>query len=802
MISYKKYKGFSLVEAMIAMLVVGLIFVMVAPFIMKKVKIENGGKVSKGYYFQHALGPKDRCFVTKHVTHNGLNDQIIIEQSESCQEYMFVVPGNVSAIDLTLVAGGGGGGGASGGTVFENNIVSNKSKAISDSVLVNLDTLKHIYIDYMIGRGQNGSSASTTTGKAGSGGYSGHAIVDYTMPRELVYNWLFKTPMDFFVKNDPASDGDDYNPVDRNKMTENYKRFYAKFGYNSSDSDTYLDFLRYGKLGDTKLCQDSNVNDTDSCMSAKLITKDGGTSNSFDCITRSGLEDEDTTKCYADISETASLISRQAPVNSQASYKGSDMTTEPDKEQMHNSQLQGTLGGSVVQAGTCGVGGKGGYLYTEANGGSVKTTAGSGELGSDGCGSVIVATEYAGQSGAGGVGGAAITFKNFPVTPGSAYRIYVGKGGAGGASGISGLLLNKDRNTETAGHAGVGGASVAIYDEDDNLVVMVLGGVGGAGGNIKTPKQDLLTNSPNPEDIIPNQITSTRQYPILIVGKEYLDQDDKVTRFGTIKDSIHDDHVTIFTNSNAAGNQLSADTGKAFRIEYNYADTKTVKNEADENVEQLIQSKEAVRLLNLDNSKIYTKNTSTVNFNNTADDDKRTGGFSRYARLVSGAANFDNNIYSSTIKVRNTTYTNIYNGFYARYLDETDYMYAGGLGGFSGLGTKAGCGGGFVGNKEGKTKTSGTNNAIFENTFIVGRSNTNEANKLNAFNVNEYYDGCSLDSPDGQSAEFIKPAVSSIDGEIKGQAGSGGGGGGWSTKYGAGKGGDGQNGYVFMTWKK
>ena len=149
--------------------------------------------------------------------------------------------------------------------------------------------------------------------------------------------------------------------------------------------------------------------------------------------------------------------------------------------------------------------------------------------------------------------------------------------------------------------------------------------------------------------------------------------------------------------------------------------------------------------------------------------------------------------------------TNVYNGFYYRTLLENNRAgYTGGLGGFSGLGTKAGCGGLFMGNSRGITvngdNVNGATNTLYKNRFIMPSSADSGTNTdRNAYRVFDYYDNCTLNSNDGQSAEFILPNIRS---KTLGQAGSGGGGGGYTVSDGAGKGGRGQNGYVMINWRK
>ena len=68
-----------------------------------------------------------------------------------------------------------------------------------------------------------------------------------------------------------------------------------------------------------------------------------------------------------------------------------------------------------------------------------------------------------------------------------------------------------------------------------------------------------------------------------------------------------------------------------------------------------------------------------------------------------------------------------------------------------------------------------------------------------SYNITDFYDNCSLSTPDGQSANFVLPTV---NGPTFGSAGAGGGGGAWSPTLGAGKGGRGQDGYLMIEWRR
>ena len=147
-----------------------------------------------------------------------------------------------------------------------------------------------------------------------------------------------------------------------------------------------------------------------------------------------------------------------------------------------------------------------------------------------------------------------------------------------------------------------------------------------------------------------------------------------------------------------------------------------------------------------------------------------------------------------TITINGTSYNAIYDGLYYKTIIDNATAMVGENGGFNGLSMKAGCGGLFMGNFDGRqyTSTQGKLNhhAAFVNKFIV---------RDTLYNISDYYDNCTMDSLDGQSANFVMPNPIN---KTYGQAGAGGGGGGYSLLKGPGKGGDGQNGYLMIDWKK
>ena len=157
--------------------------------------------------------------------------------------------------------------------------------------------------------------------------------------------------------------------------------------------------------------------------------------------------------------------------------------------------------------------------------------------------------------------------------------------------------------------------------------------------------------------------------------------------------------------------------------------------------------------------------------------------------------------------------------FYYRTLVKDGIGYVGGLGGFTGLGGKAGCGGLFVGNPNGFHGTYYNNKIpLYTREYHQGDDYTAEgarqlilpqtydgenpaADSYQLYDVSSYYDNCTSDTPDGQSADFIMPNPNPRRLSF-GQAGAGGGGGGYTMFVGPGSGGNGQNGYVMINWRK
>lgn len=473
-------------------------------------------------------------------------------------------------------------------------------------------------------------------------------------------------------------------------------------------------------------------------------------------------------------------------------------------------------------------------------------------------GKVTALYEYPGHVGKGGNGGDAIYLKDFPVIPGSKYTIYVGAGGHGGIQGSVGKLQSGS-SSESAGSNGQGGSSTALYDEDGNLIVMVIGGAGGFPGHVRTINE---FPSQRADGIFRDSIdtTSPRQHSIVIMGNGYANRIRDLLSHAqndgfVINDDIQNGENDFYKNIDFAENinnenatrailrynytklpaikalNTNNEYGYAYGVEvgnYNYSNklpseikhnqtgnNYLINDDEDENPEYQKRASFARFARNVYHYDVHDSNGNSLNYTNNVykfDDSLRTGTNLIGINLATshGVGYIENNGVQITSGSIGSSL--LYNGFYYRYMENDEYMYSGGLGGFSGLGSKTGCGGGFVGNLDGiglncsnkgvcKSEYKGAGESPAKNIFVIKNVHNNKSAYF-AYQVPEYFDKCTLNSPDGQTADFVGPKITTVEGLNLGQAGAGGGGGGWSTKYGAGRGGNGQNGYAFISWKK
>ena len=383
-----------------------------------------------------------------------------------------------------------------------------------------------------------------------------------------------------------------------------------------------------------------------------------------------------------------------------------------------------------------------GSYECSANKGSVKASVAGTNTPEPGAAfaSVTYTTEIPGGAAQGGTGGNAVRIKGFRVTPGDTYIIRVGAGGEGGKAGVNG----NNGNGPTKGENGGGGTSTAIYDENNNILLMVSGGIGGQGGNV----------SENGVDLPP--FPYSRAVQSFMVTESGNGPDGYILPNGRFDDDMINVEETKVSNTNIdwSGNTPN---GKVINLSYNYA----------LEVPYCAFNGEPGTINDLDSGDCITRSTSL-------------GAFFPYSRGVT-----DGNLIPAQLQ-------NPYNGLYFRSIIGNYPAYLGGLGGMSGLGTKAGCGGLFVGNNGEHTKADNTDE---DDTNVLNTMIINDT----LYKVSDYYDNCTLSTPDGQSANFILPTV---NGPTFGSAGAGGGGGAWSPVLGAGKGGRGQDGYLMIEWRR
>lgn len=744
-----KIRAFSLVEVLLSVLIISMVLLLAIPVVTKKTdsfdqKFRGG---SAAFYFNNQNGGNFPCYVT---TLDSTGKTIVKDTSGKCETHEFVVPSGVHRIDLTLVAGGGGGGGAAGGYVYTQKVYSYGSTTTAE---VPLDLFKSINIDVLTGAGASGGASSTSGADytAGQGGASGYAIVNHQITKDTIYeklgyspSWLLsanKANIEYlsgFTKplltsgSPPENFGGAGISIQTPYLTNNYD--YAIFAQDSSGSDGIVCYTSHFPISGTII-------------------------KYFDTVGK-GIEN-----CGI---SGSSYIARKAGEN------GASIAASNSINTYVANTLEGGEGGKITTSSSIkGAGGKGESIILRCKNTSNTTCAASTADSSTKIGAETIATgfdkrnrygettvsvEHPGGTGSGGSGGTALKINNFPVKPGAKYTIVVGSGGSGGSSGNQGTIHEETVLVKaTEGSNGIGGSSTAIFDEDGNLVLMVTGGIGGFGGSVN----DGAETKGITDASYPSLPSPARNVPLAILPQS-----------GSIDASNLDTNVTASVSNTLAGQSVDIPSGYTAKY-VKYAYINDVKSPLYE--------------LNTNDTKITSNATlSTLTY------DDLVGGFTKFNNTETAA---DKVSLQTTDTYGGQKNPKLYNGFYFRNSNGDNLIYAGGMGGFSGLGTKAGCGGLFVGNKDG-ILSDGTASSALKNTFTTGTKNGGKI-----YSINEYYDNCSAVNPNGGSAKFIPPLSIAGVAENLGQAGAGGGGGGWSQSLGAGKGGDGQNGYVLIQWQ-
>lgn len=406
--------------------------------------------------------------------------------------------------------------------------------------------------------------------------------------------------------------------------------------------------------------------------------------------------------------------------------------TDTFKENYNGKILQGGIGGSSGSLsgsyGSYGAGGAGGNALISCN--TSGCSAAESSAPSDVNNKYVSYAYTLEHAGGPGGGGAGGSSVRIVGFPVSHDITYVIRVGKGGSGGNAGLTSSSPKGGEN----GAGGVSTSIWQRDkdgnDTLLYLVTGGAGGFGGKINNGSQNSGTIG-----------ISGRYFPHFI--------------------STSADNITNATFDVSIAGKGSTETPTLKDFQGSYAGIK---------ITYPYLSNEPYKTININDR---TKTAA----------DGRMGAYSNLNQTLKKDV---------SPVIQGETVTNAYDGLYYRTVVGKNAGYVGGFGGFSGLGTKAGCGGLFMGNSNG-IQESTTNNLLVNKFIIKSGSNTE------AYNVSSYYDNCSLTSADGQSAEFVLPdPVAST----YGQAGAGGGGGGYIQSKGPGKGGDGQNGYLMIDWRR
>ncbi|MCD8024917.1 MAG: hypothetical protein LUE64_05235 [Candidatus Gastranaerophilales bacterium] len=415
--------------------------------------------------------------------------------------------------------------------------------------------------------------------------------------------------------------------------------------------------------------------------------------------------------------------------------------------------------------------------------------------------------EHPGGVGSGGTAGSAVKIKNFSVTPGDTYKIVVGSGGGGGSAGKAGTLLTSGTyKTETmAGYDGTSGSSTAIYRVDSkgaySLLMLVAGGVPGKGGKVNTSAETIPTGSSSIDfSTLPYPAYPASSYyiPAFVIGEDMtLSLDTSVLR-GLSKKYAGADGYIIPAK------------GTAYRIIYAYRC-------AGGNVNDTCGTDNHTTIPLFEFDRNSTDAAQGVVSVTTSRDSNVVSGTYRNTNAFKLYSGPNHSTATTPVYLKPDAYFDgtsssskyVYNGLHYAYKTGNVLSYAGGLGGFNGLGGKAGCGGLFVGNMDGRYGTSAASagsststSSVLKGTFTINTTSATGSTSagIKTYAINDFFGGCSLATSNGGTAEFIPPSYSSVSGEYLGQAGSGGGGGGWNSELGAGNGGKGQDGYVFIKW--
>ncbi len=825
MIKIKRYKGFSLVEILLSMVIISTVVILMLPIISKNTnKLKNIAKDDHIVYLHNQANNDNNTFPCYTTGINSSGKTVLTSNKGKCEAHEFYIPKGIYKIDLTLVAGGGGGGGASGATIYQQPLTHSGLNKLEN---IPQERLSNIFVEKLVSSGGKGGEAKkgTQTGpgggwgpggkgpsfkpsqsdyiwKAGEGGKTGVAIINYNIPKENL-----KAGYKTFILNENST-----YPIEQTGT--------VKF---VSNSDPDIHQMTGGKKGIGIGVYNGGIGNTDKAAASQsytsivdmstfidkygryfLFAQDGAnyvTGIKFDQNASVHKENWNFTKCgnVTGCDRIHLNNNKEYDHEVESSYKkhnddtpnGTTITNDSGITQINSYYyLEGGEGAKLFPNSNLGAGGKGESVYLKCT-----STPGGGYGGGWGpgghktsdpkntCdpksvddnfklpavpavepnnryGKVLVSISNPAGVGGGGVGGTAVKINGLAVVPGEKYTVVVGAGGSGGSKGTTGIL-NENGNysvTPTKGENGTGGSSTAIYNENGELMFLVAGGAGGSGGNINSRvKTNGSPGNYHKSIETPDLPSEVRSVPFLLINDD-IDVDSYEI----------DEKIGLGTNSTSYVGDI-APTG---------VDIKNIKPKYITD-----QTAPLFDMTMSDDNVAKTNETSRTY-------DGRIGSFSKYNHSAGSISDMGIN--------------NIYNGLYFRYdpTPDKELVYPGGLGGFSGLGTIAGCGGAFVGNYDGLMSASTISNRLTDSTK-AGTFSINPKNNANneMYTISTYYDNCNINTSDGQTAKFVAPSGSSIAGFNFGQAGAGGGGGGWSQSLGSGNGGAGQNGYVLINWR-
>lgn len=436
-------------------------------------------------------------------------------------------------------------------------------------------------------------------------------------------------------------------------------------------------------------------------------------------------------------------------------------------EKIRTSLVLGGSNGGMLDGYSYGYGGKGAdILFSCDHGATCKsedssaTESDSKKSGGMAYGKVTTHITRFSGTGGGGAAGSFVRILGFPVVPNQEYIVRVGKGGAGGAAGKN-STHNDTINATHHGSDGEGGYSTSLWvinkDGDEHLVYMVNGGAGGKGGKSGNAKNNADGDNGY----------SALQFPRLFVGRDY--------NKNLASETVDENMLTIIGTWDTNGMTSHPIVSQIRNFKYNtYPIFKLTPGTTSPYNNPYFAL----------NWRSFIGKTPGGTF--TAPDNERIGGMNSY----------DNPAENYNVQTEEgTTISSAYAGFFKKTIVDNAPAFVGGNGGITGLGNKAGCGGLFMGNFDGR-KAMGTSS---NDSRLVGKFAIKQESTKYLYSVSDFYENCTMTTPDGQSATFVTPDPIN---QTFGSAGAGGGGGAFSVSLGSGKGGKGQDGYLMIDWKK